>query len=611
MKKILGVLSFCLGLGFVICIIIGFTTNISFGATKGSVSLYKFLTGLEYFLLYLPVISMTGFVISCSVHFGHNPEGSSSRFSKAMVGRYKVVMICSIIIVGVLTLSAEVFGVLVKQKKTSIVNQPKLINEYIKVGNNLYDNGYYERAMRYADAALKLDPNAREASDLMDRSDVEMNRVTTSNLRFKLYESVEEALRTDKVVIDAEQINEVYQYYLIAKEAFDKKEWFNAHYYAGIGIGLATPKDPNLEELKKISMTAWNNLTEYHNLAKTEDQMIFDKKYEGYLALVEKDDLKAYYIFRELYQSSREFQSDPDVIFYLQIAENRINERCFFIDETFELESFENVNDVYFSCGYKDGSKDIIYFKGMTTVKETGNSIQYLRDLTVTSIDPNGDLYRKMHVPYAKVLPVSVKTLTPTTKALMGIDDKINYIPYLMLKSVGRDKPNTELFPEYTYADGQIETSPEYMLLSISYDDFLMLENVSSDPTVASLASLLKFVNNANKYGYSEEIYGQSLMNRIFYPLWLLVLFVLLASFSWNNRIGLNQYFKLSWILVIPAFLVFGAVFYRVAMFGFRLLNYAFLVSLGFLPGMTAGFIIYTVLLIVVSLYFLGRQSKI
>lgn len=611
MKKILGVLSFCLGLGFIVCIIIGFMTDIPFSTSKGYVTLYKFLTGLEYFLLYLPIIAMTGFVISCSVHFGHNPEGSSARFSKAMADRYKAVMISSIIIVGLLTVSTEVFGVMVRHKKTSIINQPKLINEYIKVGNNLYNNGYYERAMRYANAALKLDPNAREAADLMDRSDVEMNRVRTSDLRFKLYESVEEAFKADKVEIDAEQINAVYKYFLIAKEAFEKKEWFNAHYYAGIGIGLATPKDPNLEELKKISMTAWNNLTEYHNLAKTEDQLIFDKKYEGYLALVEKDDLKAYYIFRELYQSSREFQSDPDVVFYLQIAENRINERCFFIDETFELESFENVNDVYFACAYKDGSKDIVYFKGMTAVKETGNSIQYLRDLTVTSIDPDGDLYRKMHVPYAKVLPVSVKTLTSTTKSLMGIDDKINFIPYVMLKSVGRDKPNTELFPEYIYADGTEENTPEYMLLSISYEDFLMLENASSNPTAASLASLFKFVGSADKYGYSTEIYGQSLMNRIFYPLWMLVLFILLASFAWNNRIGLNQYFKLSWILVIPAFLVFGAVFYRAAMYGFRLLNYAFLGGLGLLSGMMAGLIVYVVLLILVSLYFLGRQSKI
>lgn len=610
MKKILGVLAFCLGLGLIICIIMGYTTNITFAAKQGAVGLYKFLTGIEYFILYLPVITITGYVISCAVYFGHNPEGSSSRFSKSMVERYKTIMISSLVIVFVLTISMELMGVLIKQKKNKIINQPKLINEYVKVGNNLFENGYYERALKYADAALKLDSYASGAAELRDKSDVEMNRVKTTNLRFKLYESVEEASKVDKVNIDAQQINEVYKYFLIAQDAFEKKEWFNAHYYAEIGIGLATPKDPNLEGLKKISTTAWNNLSDYHNLSKTDDQLAFDKKYEGYLALVEKDDLKAYYIFRELYQSAREFQSDPDVVFYMQIAENRINERCFFIDETFELESFENVNDVYFACGYEDGSKDVIYFKGMTSVEETGNSIQYLRDLTVTSVDKDGNLYRTMKVPYAKVLPVSVKTLTPTTKSLMGIDDKINFIPYIMLKSVGREKPNTEISPVYTYSNGEVLNSPEYLLLSISYDDFLMLENVSTDPEAASLGSLFSFVKHARKYGYSESIYGQTLMNRLFYPLWILILFVLLSSFAWNNRIGLNQYFKFSWILALPAFLIFAAFFYRLLMFSYKLLNYAFLNTFGIVTGMMVGFILYAVLLIIVSLYFLARQAK-
>lgn len=611
MKKILGVLSFFLGLGFIVCMIFGFVMGIPAETPEKSIFTYKFLEGLQYFLSYLPVLAITGFVVSCAVHFGHNPEGSTSRFSKAMAERYKIVIISSLIITFVLTMAVEVFGGLVERKENFIINQPKLVNEYIKVGNNLYRNGYYERAMRYADAALKLSPNQKEASDLRDRSDVEINRAKTANLRFKLYESVEDAEKVDRVIIDAKQINETYQYYLKAQEAFDKQQWFNAHYYAEIGVGLATPKDPNLEGLKKLSNTSWNNLTEYHNLAKTDEQKAFDRKYEGYLALVEKDDLKAYYIFHELYQSSREFQSDPDVVFYLQIAENRINERCFFIDETFELESFENANDVYFSCGYEDGSKDIVYFKGMTTIEETGNSIQYLRNLSVTTIDSKGQLNRSMNVPYAKVLPVSTKTLNSTTKNLLGIDDKIEFLPYIMLKSVGREKPNTEIEPVYTNADGKEIQGPEYMLLAVSYDDFLMLENSTVAPAKMPLLALTKMVKNAAKYGYSAEVYGQTLMNRIFYPLWILIVFILLAAFAWNNRIDTNQYFKLSWAVAFPFFLFMAAIFYRIILFVFKLLNYVFLGGLGITTGMIAGFAVYALVLLIVSLYFLARRSRI
>ena len=611
MKKIIAILSVFIGIGLIVSIIYGFMSEVPATVPQTSAFVYKLMNGLQNFGRYIPGVAITGFTVSCSVHFGRNSEGSTERFSKAMLERFKTVMIVSIIMAFFLTFCSEVLVLLTGNKKSSIINRPKIVTEYINVGNRLFDNGYYERAMNYAEAALKLSPNEKHALNLRDRADVEINRARTSNIRFKLYESVEEAEKVDHVVIDAAQINEVYQFYLKANEAFTKKEWFNAHYYSELGIKLATPKDPNLEELKKISTAAWNNLTEYHDLAKTQGQLTFEKKYQGYLALVQKDDLKAYYIFRELYQSSREMQSDPDVVFYLQIAENRINERCFFIDETFELKSFESANDVYFAYEYADGSRDVIYFKGMTTVASTGNSIQYLRALTIVSVARNGEVFRTMTVPYAKVLPVSVKTLTPTTKALMGIDDSIDCVPYIMLKSVGRDSPELHNEPLYTYQNGETANTPEYLLLSIPYDDFLLLEKSTSTPESMPLASLFKLVHMAAKYGFCTEVYGQALVNRIFYPLWILIMFILLAGFGWNNRINPTQFFKFSWALAFIPFILISILYNKMMMFLFRLVNYVLLGGFGLSGGMVAALVLYIILFICSAIIFVSRHSRI
>lgn len=611
MKKIIAILSVFIGIGLIVSIIYGFMSEVPATVPQTSAFVYKLMNGIQNFGRYIPGVAITGFTVSCSVHFGRNSEGSTERFSKAMLERFKTVMIVSIIMAFFLTFCSEVLVLLTGNKKSSIINRPKIVTEYINVGNRLFDNGYYERAMNYAEAALKLSPNEKHALNLRDRADVEINRARTSNIRFKLYESVEEAEKVDHVVIDAAQINEVYQLYLKANEAFTKKEWFNAHYYSELGIKLATPKDPNLEELKKISTAAWNNLTEYHDLAKTQGQLTFEKKYQGYLALVQKDDLKAYYIFRELYQSSREMQSDPDVVFYLQIAENRINERCFFIDETFELKSFESVNDVYFAYEYADGSRDVIYFKGMTTVASTGNSIQYLRALTIVSVARNGEVFRTMTVPYAKVLPVSVKTLTPTTKALMGIDDSIDCVPYIMLKSVGRDSPELHNEPLYTYQNGETANTPEYLLLSIPYDDFLLLEKSTSTPESMPLASLFKLVHMAAKYGFCTEVYGQALVNRIFYPLWILIMFILLAGFGWNNRINPTQFFKFSWALAFIPFILISMLYNKMMMFLFRLVNYVLLGGFGLSGGMVAALVLYIILFICSAIIFVSRHSRI
>ncbi|MDD6970457.1 MAG: hypothetical protein SPH83_10030 [Treponema sp.] len=610
MKKNIIVLSFILIFSLIVCLIIGFVLNVPFEVSKNSVFLYKILTGLELFVKYLPVFIIASFILTFSVHFGQHCEGSIIRFSQAMVERFKKIMIFSLMLTFIITMSNEVFGTLINRKKQSIIESQKILNEYLKVGNNLFNNGFYERAKRYGNVALTLQPNSKEAVDLIDRAEVEIQRNENSNLRFKIYESVEEAEKVDKVVINPEQINEVYSYYLKAKDAYDKKEWFNAHFFAETGISLATPKDPNLEDLKKISNSAWNNLSEYHNLEKNEEQQIFDKKYEGYLALVQKDDLKAYYLFKQLYMSSRQMQSDPDVKFYLEIAENRVNEKSFFIDETFELESFENANDIYFACNYKDGTKDLVYFKGMTCVEETGNSVQYLRDLTIITIDNEGNFYRKMNVPYAKVLPVSVKNIPPSVKQLMGIEDDVESIPYLMLKSIERERENSEVFPVYTYSDGSVGNKPEYLLLSMPYEHFLMLENFKNNVTSIPLPQLLKLAKISEQYGFLEEMFTQSCLDRLFYPIWILILFLLISTFAWNNRVGSGQYFKLTWVFAFPEFLVISYVFYKLSMFIFKLINFTLLGVFGFLNACISALIFYLVMMVLAGVKFLACKTR-
>ena len=610
MKKNIIVLSFILIFSLIVCLIIGFVLNVPFEVSKNSVFLYKILTGLELFVKYLPVFIIASFILTFSVHFGQHCEGSIVRFSQAMVERFKKIMIFSLMLTFIITMSNEVFGTLINRKKQSIIESQKILNEYLKVGNNLFNNGFYERAKRYGNVALTLQPNSKEAVDLIDRAEVEIQRNENSNLRFKIYESVEEAEKVDKVVINPEQINEVYSYYLKAKDAYDKKEWFNAHFFAETGISLATPKDPNLEDLKKISNSAWNNLSEYHNLEKNEEQQIFDKKYEGYLALVQKDDLKAYYLFKQLYMSSRQMQSDPDVKFYLEIAENRVNEKSFFIDETFELESFENANDIYFACNYKDGTKDLVYFKGMTCVEETGNSVQYLRDLTIITIDNEGKFYRKMNVPYAKVLPVSVKNIPPSVKQLMGIEDDVESIPYLMLKSIERERENSEVFPVYTYSDGSVGNKPEYLLLSMPYEHFLMLENFKNNVTSIPLPQLLKLAKISEQYGFLEEMFTQSCLDRLFYPIWILILFLLISTFAWNNRVGSGQYFKLTWVFAFPEFLLISYVFYKLSMFIFKLINFTLLGVFGFLNACISALIFYLVMMVLAGVKFLACKTR-
>lgn len=606
MKKPIILLSIFLGIYFFVSIFVGFFLPLPHEIPEKLVFNYKLLSGFEFFFKYIPGILMTAFVVSLAVEFGRNSEGSSERYSKAMFGRFKNVMIISIGISLILTFSNEFGEVYLKNKKNSIKNQSKLIEDYVFVGRKLLQNGFSERAMRYAQEALKLDEENQEAMLLKENCDEEISLKQNSNVKLKIYEFIEETEKVDRVLIDVNQISEVYSLYQKAQKSYENQEWFNAHFYAEEGIRLATAKDPNLANLKEISISAWNNLSQMHNLIQNEEQIAFNKKYEGYLALVKKDDLKAYYIFNDLLNSSIEFRSDPDVVFYYDIAKKRLNEKYFFIDETLEMETLEFAHNVKFACDYGDGGKDIFYFKGVTTVDETGNSIQYLRDLTVVSLDSKGNTEQIMSVPYAKVLPISTQDLNKNLKSLLKIDEKVQTIPYIMLKSIDRNDENINYQPKYKFQTN----SPDYLLLPLSYDDLLTLENISENPNISSLSVLISLSKNADIFGYSSVIFRQVLMNRLFYPLLVMIIFMILATFTWNNRIGVNQVFKFSWLFAIPTFVFAGNFFYKIFIFCFKLINYAILARFNFIPSLFFGLFVYFIFFVASSIFLLARRSS-
>ena len=610
MKKILTILSAFLGLGFVLCVVFGFFTKIPAGVSENSAFLYKLLSGLSYLIKFLPMMLITGLCVSCSVSFGHNSEGSFDRFSKAMATRYKNVMIASLICTSVLTLTNETAGLFIRQKKTELVNQPKLIEEYISAGTKLFEAEDYDRAILYAEAVLNLEPKSEQAVKLKEKALVEKNIRETGNIHYLPSGTDFSFGDASEKNIDEERLLTVYQYYKKAQDFYANGEWLNAHYYAELGIKLAANTDPNLDDLKILSAMAWNNITGVHDLSKTHAQELFDQKFQGYKALVEGDELKAYYIFKDLMTNSKELSRDSDVAFYYAEAEKRIKNKYFFIDETYELQSFENANDVCYAYSYSDGSKDIIYYSGVTSVKSTGNTIQYLRKFIIKTLDSEGNVIKTLSVPYAKLMPISVDSMNAAQKRYLKIDEDAKLVPYLMLKAVGRNENSQMMVPEYYYEDGSEVELPDYIILPIEFKKFLMLQTCSQNPNEISLVTMFRFLSIANTYGYSDEVFSQILLNRLLYPFWMLLLFVLVAAFAWNNRIGATQYFKFSWILSFPLLILTAEAFYQLMMFLFRIINYVFLDYFSGTLALVCGAVTYLLMLIIASIYFLSRNTR-
>lgn len=609
MKRIISVLAAFLGIGFIICFILGMVQSLPSDVPSKSVFVYKLCLGMDYFLSYLPAIIITGFAISCSVYFGHNSEGSTNRFSIAMGKRYKIVIISALISTFVLSLSNETLGILISRKKENIVNRPKLIKEYIDVGNTLCDNGLYERGLVYANAAIKLDSSSEAARNLRSRCEMGINWENVTELRLRT-ENVELKNKSDdEFNIDSQKVYNSYQYLLKAISAFENEQWFDAHFYAEEGIKIASSKEPNLAQLKQISSDAWNNISEAHSSKKTAGEKIFEEKYKGYLALMKNEDLQAYYIFRNLNENYPELDKDNDVQFYMEIARKRVEQKYFFIDETLELETFETANDVYFCNKRADGSEDVLFFKGMTVQKSAGKTIQYLRDFYIITLR-NGEWRRTLHVPYAKVMSLSVKELNENAKTFLEIDDETEYVPYILLKSVGRNNENQVIEPEYIYADGRSASTPEYLVYPLSYSSFLLLEESSENPKTMSFSSLYALSKAASQFGYSQQIFTHIFYNRVLYPIFILVLFMLIGIFSWNYRIGQTLYFKMSWVFIFPFLIFLAFLFYKIVFFLFTMINYIFVSFSSIITGLVLAALLYALLFIIFSICFWGCKTE-
>ena len=562
-------------------------------------TLYRLYSGLELFCRILPAFSVTGFVIGYAVSFGRNPDGSARRFSRSMFRRYRSVVVTSLVLSLVLTAASEIGTPVLSAKQKQLERMPLIVQDYVRIGRQLEQSGRGTLAYRYAELALKIDPASSEALSLLRDTEI-ASREAHSAVRTALPKTASEPVSEEGYTVRELRSR--------AEKAYAEKKYFDAHYWAQSAVSITTPRDTNYAEVQRIAADAWNALFAADLPAATDAQKIYARKLSGYTALAEGDNLKAYYIFRTLSLASRENANDPDIVRYLAIAHARLDTEYFFIDEIIDAKEFETAGDVRFSIKKDDGTTSIVYIKGITPVKGSGGVVQYLRSLSIFFLDADGAYTGSIYVPYAKMRQVSSSDFDADTKRSLGVPADAHFIPYVLLRSVDRDTEGVTEGPLYRYAASDKKGGSDRIVLPLSYEDLLLLIEVSRGAEYMNMISLFRFVGKGAGFGYADEVFAQVLLNRILYPLFMLILFIWFAAFAWNYRIGETVLFKMSWIFVFPFFSVLAHILYRALMWLFKIINYVFIGIAG-TYCLPLGALVYAVILLIVSLVFLARSE--
>lgn len=562
--------------------------------------MWRFVTGVRAFFAWLPAILASVCCIAFSWSFAKDAGKNLARFSPVQLKNYRTVLVASCVSVILCFAGTEILAPIVSAKQTALENKMQDYNWYTEQTKTSVNEGNTSAAVFYAENALALWPDNRDAKKLYDDS------LKLSAQSERKEANPEAALPSDIAALQNTPYS-IMRLLQKAQTSFELKNYFDAHYYAWWGLKLAGDDNANSGELRRIAVESWNIISSWSGFETDEAALIFLKKREGYSALMEGDVLSAYYTFLDLYEAN---DFDPDILRFYRLATEALLEQYFFIDETRNLAFYENFQKVSFKVTHQDGRTDLISIGGVTTVAKTDNIVKYLRNYSCLSYDAAGHLLYSMTAPYVKLIGQRAGALGTDYEKRTGVHDPDTYVPQILLTSIDRKNRDIVSSPRYFTAQGTQYEREIVRILPMSLQDFdLVCRASAKGPQYMNLAFLFRFVPIAERYGFQKRIFSLFLLQRFCRPLLLLAFFIFLSIVAWNYKLESSQVFRFTWIFSFPvltAVVQFCMEWFRYLM---NLIYYA-LTGVASFAQLPVALIVLFVCVILLSLRFLSLHEE-
>lgn len=592
---------------------------------------YRMTGILLGFLTLLPPVSISGFAVACAATWKKYDSKNGKRFSPAMFNRLKGMFPVIIGLILILSLSEEIFIPSVKNRFEKFTLAPAELADAIETSETLLDQGRPYLALQYAKKAYEIHHGSESAVRLMklaqDAVDIEHDR--------KLYKKLTKGEKVVKPIHDEHRGYTILQLLDRSREAQEKKQWFEAHYWAQLAVDACDGTNTNLSAATQAANYAWNQLNKPVEFDNSEERDYYRTKRKGYKAFVMGDSLKAYYTFLGLDKSLSEHERDPDVKRFLALAKEDVENQYFFFDETENMKELADSRDVYFSLDYPDGTTNVFYIAKTMDIKRNGGLVRYLENFNVIHYDANGSFRYSFKVPYAKVTAQPVSEFGDNL-GILGIEKNWKSVPVVTLQSVDRTTEGLISRPVYSYKRSglpkkvlddlgmwEVEITDSdrtvtsllsvpksaMMVLPMPFSDFHLINEASSGAEKMNLLSLNKFLPDAVKYGFSKEVFTENLVQRITYPFIIFVFLLIAACMGWNYRIdNPKQLFCFRWIFLIPIFGTMTLFIYSAFKYMFSMMNYVFVSFFG-LGSVLIAVVFYIVLIFGIAVIFVSRRS--
>ncbi|MDR0390206.1 MAG: hypothetical protein LBH73_09050 [Spirochaetaceae bacterium] len=332
----------------------------------------------------------------------------------------------------------------------------------------------------------------------------------------------------------------------LARRALAEERYYDAHWFATLAKQLSGPESAEYGMSSQLASQAWNAIVSLEpNNRERQRYSLYHKKRDGYNALISEDWIRAYYIFKDLIESTPD---DPDVGNFLSMSEAGVRGEAFFIDEM-DTAIGEILNGAIFSLPRLPSGRLVARFASLSSFKD----FSYALGVEILGFSGESSLVYRVEAPYGKIFPLTV-----------DIPGGENSHTVLLLRALDRENENQRWDSRWERAAGggagqEEELGSAQLVLDIGYDDFLLSVEARRDMAYLSIRDLLNGAKRLGTRGHIPELFQAEALHRLGEPLMFLPFAITAIIAGWRLRaLKRPRYMGIPMFAIIP--LVFAVL---------------------------------------------------
>ncbi|MGA2763529.1 MAG: hypothetical protein ABSG17_09215 [Spirochaetia bacterium] len=423
--------------------------------------------------------------------------------------------------------------------------------------------GDYRAGLGLVNRYLAIDPDNREMVDRkIALESLAARQAEPPSPRKPPQETGSQALGAEKLVE-------------LARTAFDRRDWFSAHYYAQ----KANLLDPRRTDALRIAADASQKIAEEALPQGEQGGQLYEQKREAYLLLTGGNYLQAYYSFLKL---AALHPKDKDIATYLDRAEEEVGRVSFFLDEARQVEPLPGTERILFLNDVSPDATVAVAIGRMVRAREG----TYFLDIEAVRYDAAGRVAWHFTAPYGKLENGTI-----------------------IMQCIDRANPGVRFVPVYLQG---VRPAQERAILAVSPSDDDM-QYLSADRAAlgdAGPVELWRMRDRMGSFGLSRGDLTVELMMKLVMPFAFLILSLLALSFGWAFRaryIGRLSGFAALLVPLVPIVLSVLTLLY---VYAHRVILAFSVVAFGFATAVVVGAVLEFVLLVAALVVLAGQSSS-